>query len=176
MNNLPAWWPGGLAIAIAMIVAVNQLIAESSKFANLLGGWGRKLHARARARYRMDTADFNEAVRDAVADERKRWEEDEARALKAVEGRLTYVTEITKAQQEEMNTLSWQIRCHTAYTEYEADWHHQLRMKIVKALKNGGAIPVEVLPEHIPFYDFERLCKDKSSFAWRTWPELQFAW
>jgi hypothetical protein len=49
-------------------------------------------------------------------------------------------------------------------------------MKMVRALQNGGHIPVDSLPEHVAFYDFEKLCKDKGGFNWRTWPELQFEW
>lgn len=167
------WWPAWLAMAIAGLVAFNQAIAESKKFASLLGGWGRKMHDRARSRYQMDTAEFNAAVRDAVADERARWDSEEARALTMVEGRLKYVTEITETQQKELQELSWSLRCHTAYTEYEADWHHKLRMKVVQANRDGGKIPIGDLPDHRSYYEFETLCKDKGNLNWRTWDELK---
>lgn len=160
-------------MGIAALVAFNQAIGESQKFANMLGKWGRKMHQRARANYRMDTTEFNAAVRDAVADERERWEAEEARALTMVEGRLSYVTGITETQQKELQELSWSLRCHTAYTEYEADWHHKLRMKIVQANQDGGKIPIEMLPDHKSYYEFEVLCKDKGNLNWRTWDELK---
>lgn len=168
-TTLLNYWPAWLGIAIATLVAVNQAITESEKFANTLGGWARKMHARAQKRHRMDTVEFNEAVRDAVADERTRWENDEARSLKIVEGRLEYVTKITENQQTEMGALSFQVRCMTAYTEYEADWHHRLRLLILRANQNGGEIAIQTLPDHMAYYEFETMCKQKGNLNWRTW-------
>ena len=71
-NDIAALWPGWLAIAIAVIVSLNQLLSESEKFARLFGRFGRWVYARAKARHRMDLEEFNDAVRDSVADERER--------------------------------------------------------------------------------------------------------
>ena len=165
-------WPAWVALAIGTLIAFNQGISESQKFANLLGGWARGMHQRARDRNRMDTEEFNKAVRQAVADERERWENDEARALTVVEKRLEHVIVITEEQQKEMQDLSWMNRCLIAYSEYESAWHHKMRLKTARAAANGGTIPVEEIINHIEYYEFQSLCKDRNSMAWRTWDLL----
>ena len=162
-------WPAWLAIALAVIVAVNQIISESSKFANLLGGIGRTLHARARERRRMDTIEFTNAVHQAVKAERKSWEEDEERALQAMEGRLEYVAKITEAQQEQLKELNFQVRCLTAYSHYEVAWHNKLRIMAARADQNGGVIPISELPHHMEYGEFEERCKTEGHTRWREW-------
>jgi hypothetical protein len=162
-------WPAWLAITLAGLVTVNQLISESSKFANVLGSIGRKLHERARERRRMDTIEFSTAVREAVATERKGWEEDEERALKIMEGRLEYVTQITEAQQQQLKDLNFDIRCLTAYSHYETAWHNKLRMLAARADLNGGSIPIEHLPHHMEYSEFEERCKSEGHTRWREW-------
>jgi hypothetical protein len=162
-------WPAWLAIGFAILLTLNQLLSESEKFANLLGRFGRKLHARARDRRRMDTIEFTSAVREAVNEERERWERDEERALKIMEDRLEYVTDITKAQQEQLKGLSFDLRCLTAYSEYETSWHNRLRMLAARAATNGGKVPIEELPPHIGFGEFEERCKREGNMRWREW-------
>jgi hypothetical protein len=169
MTNLTNYWPAWLAIVLATLVALNQAISESQKFANLLGGWARKMHARAKIRHRMDIEEFNDAVRDAVADERKRWEEDEASSINILERRLRHVSDMALAQQEEISELSWSRRCNGAYAEYESYWHQKLRVLILKANRNGGSIPIEELPENVPFHEFEQMCRERGNFNWQKW-------
>ena len=169
MKEVANFWPAWLAVVIASLVMLNQMITESEKFANMLGGWARKLHERAKRRYKMDTIEFNEAVRQAVASERQRWESDEARALKAVEGQLTFVAKVAEDQQKQLNNLNWAQRCLTAYTEYEAQWHHKLRMAILKAEQNGGHLPVDAVVDHIHYAEFEERCRKSGNMNWRAW-------
>lgn len=161
-------WPAWLAVGLGALVGLNQLVTESEKFANALGRAGRAWHARARRRYRVDVAEFNAALTERLEEERQRWRDEEARALVAVQGRLKYVTELVTTQQTEMTELEFQIRCFSSYAEYEADWHHRLRMLIIKADLNGRHINIDQLPDHIPFTDFEHECRVKG-MNWRTW-------
>lgn len=162
-------WPAWLAIGFAILLTVNQLLSESEKFANLLGRFGRKMYERSRTRRRMDTVEFNAAVREAVKVERKAWEEDEERALKVMEGRLEFVTEITTAQQEQLKELNFQIRCHTAYSEYEAEWHNRLRILMLRAAQNGGTVAIDDFPPHMHYGDFEDFCRQHGNMRWRDW-------
>jgi hypothetical protein len=148
---------------------LNQLITESEKFANLLGGIGRRMYARSKRRYQMDQIEFSTAVRNAVNDERKKWEEDEARALKALDGQMDFVTETAKQQQQQLSELSFQVRCMTAYVEYEADWHHKLRMLLLKLDPKVGIVSVDDLPHHMDYTEFENKCKESKNTNWRRW-------
>jgi hypothetical protein len=163
------YWPVWLAIAFSGLAGGYQAITEFQKVANLFGKFGRNIYEKSRARHRMDTKEFHEAVREAVAEERARWEADEARALTVVEQRLEYFIGLTKQQHEELIAVAWARRCDTAYGEYESEWHHRLRLAILRANQNGGAIPIEILPEHVHRGDFERMCREKDNFSWRTW-------
>jgi hypothetical protein len=164
-----AYWPVWLAILLSGLAGIYQVITEFQKIANLFGKFGRGIYERSRARHRMDTKEFHEAVRVAVEEERERWEVDEARALTVVKERLEYFIGLSEQQQAELIEMRWYKRVDTAYGEYESEWHHRLRLAILRASKNGGAIPIEILPEHIHRGDFERMCREKDSFNWRTW-------
>jgi hypothetical protein len=34
---------------------------------------------------------------------------------------------------------------------------------------NSGLVPVETLPAHMEYPDFEQKCKRNKNMAWRTW-------
>jgi uncharacterized phage-like protein YoqJ len=170
MSDITSLWPAWTALGVGALVTLNQLLTESEKFANLLGSVGRKFYARSKLKYQMDQIQFSTAVRAAVNDERKRWEEDESRALAVVTGQMAYVSSTAEEQQKQLEGLSFQIRCMTAYVEYEANWHHQLRMQMLRAdSKNDGMISIETLPNHMDYSDFEGNCKKFNSMAWRSW-------
>lgn len=169
MHDIANYWPAWVAILVATLVMLNQLITESEKFANVLGSIGRKMYARSKRRYQMDQIEFSKAVRDAVSDERQKWEDDEARALSAVEGQMTFVADVAEKQQIQLAELSFQLRCMTAYVEYEAEWHHKLRMRILTSDPVNAVISVEDLPDHLHYAEFERKCKDSNSLSWRSW-------
>lgn len=169
MTNFASYWPVWMAVLLSTVAGFYQIITEFQKFANLFGKWGRGIYTRSRTRFRMDTEEFNKAVRDATAEERTRWEAEEARAMVLYEGRLRYVSELTEAQQKELQEIQWQLRCHHAHAEYDSEWHHILQRLIMQAARNGGQIPITELPDHISFSDFEQCCRDNKSFAWREW-------
>jgi hypothetical protein len=166
------YWPAWTAITVATLVMLNQAITESEKFANMLGRVGRAMYARSKRRYQMDQIEFSRAVRDAVGEERHRWEADEVRALNVVTGQMEYVVTVAAKQQEQLNELNFRVRCMTAYVEYEAEWHHRLRMLVLRADVNGGAVGISELPPHHDFAEFERKCNENKSTAWRTWGVL----
>lgn len=168
MLNSPLW-PAWLAVAIAALLTINQLISESEKFANSLGRVGRKLYERARTRRRMDTVEFNVAVREAVKAERKSWEDDEAREMKVMEGRLQFVTEITEEQQKQLREITFELRCHRAYGDYEGEWHNKLRIMALRAANNGGEIAIDALPPHLMYSEFEEHCQQRDNMRWREW-------
>jgi hypothetical protein len=165
-------WPTWVAIATASFVGISQLLQESEKFANLLGRFGRGVHERARKRYRMDTKEFNDAVAKAVDRERDKWEEDEGRALTSVEEQLKFVVDIANAQRTQLEELSFQVRCMTTYTEYEAMWHHKWRLAVISAA-HDDSIPLAAMPvEHVHYADFERRCRENRSMNWRDWIQV----
>lgn len=167
-STLVNLWPAWVVLFVASLVLLNQLITESEKFANLLGRFGRELYNRSKRRYQMDQVEFSKAVRDAVADERKRWEEDEARALTVVEGRMEFVSKLAGTQQDQLKELSFQLGCMRAYVEYEAEWHHRLRLRLL-AVQNEGLIKVDDLPDHMLYVDFESRCREAGNMSWRSW-------
>jgi hypothetical protein len=169
MINLASYWPAWMAIILSLLAGLYQLITEFRKFANLLGPLGRRLYDRSRTRHKMDTTEFNQAVREATAEERERWEKDEARAMILYEGRLKHVSDLTEDQQRELKEVQWQLRCHHAHAEYDSEWHSILQRLIRRAARNGGQIPIDDLPDHIHFSDFEQMCRDNKNFSWRTW-------
>lgn len=162
-------WPAWLAIGFAILLAFNQLLSESEKAANVLGKFGRWIYSRARARRRMDTVEFTEAVRKAVDKERQRWEDDEARELKVMEERVAFITELTQEQQRQLREITFELRCHRAYGDYEAAWHNRLRVLAMRADMNGGQIPIETLPPHIMYSEFEDRCRAEKTMIWRDW-------
>lgn len=168
-GQLANYWPAWVAIAVATLVMLNQAITESEKFANLLGRFGRAIYARSKRKYRMDQIEFSDAVRQAVADERKRWEEDETRSLTVVNERMAYVVGVAEKQSDQIKELSFQLRCMTAYVEYEAEWHHRFRMAVLRADKGDGTVVVNDLPNHMHYAEFEKKCKDTGDMNWRIW-------
>lgn len=166
-NTLISYWPAWTAITLAGLVTLNQAITESEKFANMLGRVGRSIYERSKRRYQMDQIEFSRAVRTAVNEERQKWEDDETRALNVVSGQMEFVTGLASNQQKQLNEFSFQVRCLTSYVEYEADWHHKLRMMLLRA--NGEGLDFATLPDHLDFSEFERNCREKNNTAWRTW-------
>lgn len=164
MRDVASYWPAWVAISAAGLVTLNQAITESEKFANMLGRFGRAIYARSKRRYQMDQIEFSRAVRAAVTEERHKWEADETRALNVVSGQMDFVATVAAAQQAQLNELNFRVRCMTAYVEYEAEWHHRLRMMLLSA--DGG---LAVLPDHYDYAEFERKCKAHNNMNWRTW-------
>lgn len=169
MADISSYWPAWAAIGVATLVFVNQAITESEKFANLLGRFGRSIYARSKRRYQMDQIEFSSAVQMAVASERQKWSEDEARALTVVTGQMTMIADIAKQQKIQLEELNFQLRCMTAYVEYEAEWHHRFRMVLLSADVGNGLINTHELPDHMHYADFEKKCKDLKNMSWRTW-------
>lgn len=173
MQNAFSYWPAWVALAATGLAILNQAITESQKLANVFGRFGRKLYDRARRRARMDNEEFNTALDKRLevkrTEWRKEWEADEARALTALRRDMTYVAGVAESQQERLDTLEFEVRCHTAYSEYEAAWHNRLRILAERANNNGGEIPVALLPEHVHYDEFEERCKSEGNMNWRRW-------
>lgn len=165
------YWPGWVSLAIGVLLTVNKLIEESEKFAKRLGPIGRKLRDRALKRHHVDlaAAEFADAVRKAVdkavEEARRRWLEDENEAIKSLSGRLETVSDVTDEQEEAIGVLRSEVRCLTAYTEYEDSWHARLRAAAVRS--PDGTILMTDLPHHTGYYDFE--AKYRTNPNWRTW-------
>jgi hypothetical protein len=166
MDKVTGYWPAWVAIAVATIVLLNQAITESKKFASALGKFGLWWYDRSRKRYQMDQIEFSTAVRNAITDERKKWEEDESRALTVVTGQMDFVARTATEQQKQLAELSFQMRCMTAYVEYEAEWHHKLRMKLLTA---SGSVTIDDLPDHMHYSEFERNCREHGDVIWQRW-------
>lgn len=161
-------WPAWVVLFVASLVLLNQLLTESEKFANLLGRFGRGIYDRSKRRYQMDQVEFSNAVRTAVAEERKQWEETEDRALTTVRGQMELVSTVAKNQQDQLKEFNFQLNCMRAYVEYEAEWHHKLRMRLL-SVENQGLIKIDDLPEHMMYNDFETKCREAGTVSWRTW-------
>lgn len=162
----PNLWPAWVAMAVAMLVGLNRLIDESSKFAGFFGRFGRRLHERAAARHRVDAVatEFAVAIEGAVEGARRKWQIDENEAIRALDARLASLSEVTTDQFGEIADLRVTVRCLTAYTEYEAAWHHNLLMKAYKA---DVGITADDIPAHMDHVQFRALflCDSK----WQQW-------
>lgn len=167
MSSIPGGWPAWLSLVLVAIVGLNELIKQSSTLANLLGGWAKKIHARAAAGRQVDlaSAEFTKLVASALEDAREKWEEDENEALASLNTRLETVRTVTAEQALNITELQFQVRCMTAYTEYEAWWHHQLDLRKARA---ADALPVAEILDHLLYFEFEQKCRDVD-MKWRTW-------
>lgn len=167
---LTAYWPGWLACVVAFILAFNKLAEESYKFASLFGRWGKKIHAKALERHHINLAaeQFANAIRDAVEKARDEWEGEENEAIKALDQRLGTVSRVTTDQTAHINDLLFQVRCLTAYTDYEGLWHN--RFRVAAARSGDGHMSLDDLPNHIGYYEFE--AKYREDDDWRKWIDL----
>jgi hypothetical protein len=118
-------------------------------------------------RHRIDliSEEFAEAVSRAVETARDKWETEGNDALLALQGQLKTVSRITEQQRVQLTELLFKVRCMTVYTEYEALWHHKLRVMSNTAIDDH--IPIAVLPKHIDYYQFEVLYR--SNPDWQNW-------
>jgi hypothetical protein len=166
-QGIVAWWPAWLAIAVSGVIALNRAIEESSKFAAILGRFGKKMHDRALARKQVEfaAAELAEAVMKAVEEARRTWQTDENAALRALDGRLRSVAEVPSQHIIDMDEMRFQVRCLMAYSEYEATWHHRLQTKAAQA--PGGCLDFADIPDHVDYWQFEKLYRVNE--RWRDW-------
>lgn len=150
-----SYWPAWLALVVSALIAFNRLIDESKKFASFFGEWGRKRHEKTLRRHQMDlqATHFADAVKQAVENARKAWEEDENEAISALDRRLLVVAKVTEQQSKDIATCQRKINVMSAYADYESSWHN--RMRAVVAASSGGSVVVNDLPPHMNFWQFE---------------------
>lgn len=167
MTDLLQYWPGWLALGVSGFLIVNRLIEESAKFAGFLGAWGRRRHAKAMARHQLDlqAAQFGQAITDAIERARQSWESDENEALRALDLRLETVSGITEQQKKDIDELRFAVRVLTAYSEYESMWHGRFTRAIAEA--GNGTIPLDRLPPHIDYWEFESRFHENTN--WKSW-------
>lgn len=167
---LLTYWPGWLALTIAVVMAFNKAVEESYKFASIWGKWGKRVHAKALSRHHVDlaAAQFAQAVQKAVDTARETWEAEDNEAIKALDDRLGTVSRVTADQKINIDELIFQVRCLTAYTEYEGLWHNRFRAEAARAV--DGRLSMADLPGHIGFYEFE--VHYKANQQWRQWSDL----
>lgn len=170
-QHLIEMWPAWLAMAVSGIIALNRAVEESSKFAGVLGGWGKKMHDRAIARKQVEfaAAELAEAVMKAVEDARRAWQSDENAALRAMDERLEAVAEVTTAQKKDLEEMRFQVRCQMAYSEYEIMWHHKLLVKVSQS--PNGCLDYNDIPHHIDYWQFESMYR--ANDHWREWIDKQ---
>lgn len=166
---LVTYWPGWLALIIAGVMAFNKLVEESYKFASVWGKWGKAAHAKALARHHVDLAaeQFATAVKNAVNAARETWESEDNEAIKALDDRLGTVSRVTADQKTNIDELIFQVRCLTAYTDYEGVWHNKFR---AMAARSDGVLRLDELPGHMLYYEFE--VQYKVNQKWREWSDL----
>lgn len=170
---MPSWdtveqyWPGWLVIIVVVLLTLNRLIEESAQVANSFGKFGRWWRRRALQRHQINLAadEFAQALTRAVEKARDEWEQEENEALIAMRGRVDSLVEVSKAQKETITELQFDMRCCTAYADYEARWHNELR---AHAGRNGdGLVRLEDMPVHIPYFEFESRFRENPK--WREW-------
>lgn len=169
-EQLIGLWPGWLALLVALILTFNKLAEESEKFARTFGRIGRGIRRRALQRHQVDlkAAEFamavQSAVTEAVTKAREEWEQDENTAIAALDARLSTVSKVTAQQLVDLEEMRFQVRCMTAYTEYEAMWHNRLSMLIANST---GKVCLNDLPHHYGYYEWEKKYRDDPN--WRKW-------
>ncbi|MGE2714178.1 hypothetical protein ACQI4L_08985 [Mycolicibacterium litorale] len=154
------YWPAWLALAVSALLAINRLIEESRKFAGHFGEWGRRRHERAVKRHQIDlhASQFAGAVEKAVADARRKWEQEENEAIAALDARLEAVSKVTGQQRVDLDTVRKQLDIVGEYAEYEAAWHRYMR---ALAAQQGDVdcVPLNKVPTHMTWWAFEALHK-----------------
>lgn len=168
MNQLSAMltaWPAWLAFIVSGLVLFNRLIDESEKFASFFGKWGRRMHEKSNRHDRITSVatEFAAAVETAVEDARRKWIADENDALRVLDRRLSAVAEVTDQQRIDLDELRFTARCLTAFTEYEANWHHDFNLLVARET----CVTPDLIPNHMDHWQFRALFKTNES--WRKW-------
>lgn len=166
-DTIEQYWPGWLVILVVVVLTLNRLIEESAKVANVFGGVGRWWRQRALRRHQINLAadEFAQALTKAIQQAREEWEEEENEALAAMQRRVGSLAEISRAQNQTITELQFDMRCCTAYADYEALWHNRLRAHAARS--PDGLVRLEDMPVHIPYFDF--LVRFRENQRWREW-------
>lgn len=161
------YWPGWLVIIVIAVLTFNRMVEESAQVANFFGRFGRWWRKRALHRHQINLAadEFAQALTKAVQQAREEWEQEENEALVAMQGRVTSLADISRTQNTTISELQFDIRCCTAYADYEALWHNRLRAHAARS--SDGLVRLEDLPVHIAYYDF--LARFRENQRWREW-------
>lgn len=160
-------WPAWIAIAISVLLGVNRLIEESEKFAGFFGKWARKIHARHQEDLVIEK--LAEVVRQVLDSAHDEWESEGNEAMRAMAARLETMSDVSAQQKEDIDELLFQVRCSMGYGEYEALWHHRLRLAATNA--TGTCLPLADIPNHIDYYRFESMYRSDTN--WRTWANTE---
>lgn len=150
LKHLPQQWVGFAALILFGLYVLTQAIEKYEKLANILpfGAWW---HERQRRRRQLDNAELTNAIETA----RKSWINDENAALTALERRMASIAKTSENQASDIRELQTTVRAFTAWSSYDARWHHKL------IVENSERSACEV-PAHRDFFEFEHL--------WRTDP------
>jgi len=149
-----SYWPAWLALVVSGVIAFNRMIEESKKFSAFFGEWGRNRRERALRRHQVDlqASHFADAVKQAVEDARRKWQEDENEAIAALDRRLLVVAKVTEQQSRDIATCQKKINVMSAYADYESAWHNRMRAQVAA---QGDSVLVSELPPHMNFWQFE---------------------
>lgn len=151
-------WVALLVAFLYALTQVNKAIDESEKLAERFGEWGREKHERARKKHLIPVVD-PAAISTAVEAARALWESEENSALRALDERVGQITELSQEQSRDIGELRFQVRALTAYTTYEARWHH--RAEVAASMK-----PECDMPAWLDYFSFEPLFRADPNF-WR---------
>jgi len=161
------YWPAWLSLTVAVLLVLNKLIEESTKFANFFGRFGREVHKRALTRHHVDLAanEFAAAVQKAVEKARDEWEQEENEAIAALDRRLGILSQVATGQATHLTEVLGTQEMLKAYGEYEGLWHNALRDQAARS--PDGSIRLAELPEHVTLYSFE--AQYNRNPKWREW-------
>lgn len=145
LKLLPQQWIGICALILFGFYVFGQVVEKYEAVAKIvpLGKWW---HDRSKRKVEDDA----EALSRAIEAARQTWSRHENAALATLESRVAVIAAVSKQQSTNIEELQESIRCFTAFSVYDARWHHRVDIDIADRSQC-------VLPPHLDYFSFERI-------------------
>lgn len=162
LNHVPQQWLGIVVLAVFSLYALNKGIQESEALANKFGRFGRWIRARNHRKHppAIPPDSLREVVSEAIRAAREDWEHEENQALKALERRVGSISTTSKQQAGDIKDLQKLVQAFTAFSVYDARWHHMVSVSHTDV----------ALPGHLDFFEFEPLWRANPHGPWGISP------
>lgn len=148
LKLLPQQWIGVCVLALFFVYLLGQLAEKYETIAKILplGKWWHDRHKK------RDT-DEAQKLTDAIEAARNTWSRHENAALATLEGRVAVIRAVSEQQSQNIEELQNEIRCFTAFSIYDARWHHKVSIDCATTSKVS-------LPDHLDYFEFEHIWRN----------------
>lgn len=152
MNDLvkliPQQWVGIVAVLLIGLYAVTQLAAAHDAVAKVIPFGRMYREYRTKQQQAMDPARLKTLFEEA----RKSMMDEENVVLTALERRVASIAGTSEQQAKDIRELQYTVRAFTAWSIYDARWHHRVQLLIA----DGNLLVLTAL-KHYDFFEFEKI-------------------